>query len=321
MDMMRAFFISLSKLQWAQRVITRSPLASRVAMRFVAGETINEAVAVIRKLNKQGLLATLDHLGEDTLSPEDALSAVEEICHCLEVIQANDLRCNVSLKLSQIGLNLSTELCKDNLRIIMEKAAAANNFVRIDMEDSSLTDKTLEVFQWAKESGIAPVGIVLQAYLYRTKADIENLTRLHATYRLCKGAYQEPADIAFPQKKAVDENYDALAKILLAQAAGPSSPRLSSNGRFPGLAGLATHDEKRIVYAKQIIDSLKLDRNAMEFQMLYGIRSELQEKLAGEGYPVRVYVPYGTHWYRYFMRRLAERPANVWFFVQNFFKR
>jgi proline dehydrogenase len=319
--MLRAFFIALSKLNWAQRVITKSKLASRMALRFVAGEQIDAAVAVIQNLNQKGILATVDHLGEDTFSISDAELAVEEIINTLEVIQQKGLRSNVSLKLSQIGLNIQQELCKENLKRILQKAQEINNFVRIDMEDSSLTDSTLEVFRWVRMEGYTNVGIVLQAYLYRTEEDIKILGKSNATFRLCKGAYQEPASVAFPQKAEVDKNYDALIYLLFTQIQDANFPQLSSDGRFPGIPALATHDEKRIATATNLMQSMNIPKACVEFQMLYGIRRELQKSLCDEGYTVRVYVPYGTHWYRYFMRRLAERPANLWFMLTNLFKK
>jgi len=319
--MLRAFFIALSKLKWAQRFITKSKLVSRMALRFVAGETLESAVAVVKDLNSQGMLATMDYLGEDTLSILDADNAVTEILNALDGIEQMELRSNVSLKLSQIGLGIQVDLCKENLKRILQKAKTCRNFVRIDMEDSSLTDLTLEVFRWAKQEGFDNVGIVVQSYLYRTAEDIQNLAKINATFRLCKGAYQEPARVAFPNKTDVDKNYDDLVNILFNQVKAAEFPKLSTDGRFPGIPALATHDEKRIENAIQLIQEMDIPPTCLEFQMLYGIRRELQKSLSEKGYPVRVYVPYGTHWYRYFMRRLAERPANLWFMISNFFKK
>jgi proline dehydrogenase len=319
--MLRAFFIALSKLNWAQRVITKSKLISRMALRFVAGEKMEAAVTVIQDLNHQGILATLDHLGEDTLSTFDAELAVDEILHTLEVINQKDLRSNVSLKLSQIGLNIQPDLCKGNLKRILTKAKELNNFIRIDMEDSSLTDSTLDVYRWARMEGFTNVGIVLQAYLYRTQQDVIDLGKINSTFRLCKGAYQEPTSVAFPEKADVDKNYDLLVSQLFAQVQNANFPQLNADGRFPGIPALATHDEKRIAYATNLMQSMKIPKACVEFQMLYGIRRELQKSLCDQSYTVRVYVPYGTHWYRYFMRRLAERPANLWFMLSNLFKK
>jgi proline dehydrogenase len=319
--MLRAFFIALSKLNWAQRVITKSKLISRMALRFVAGEKIEAAVTVIQDLNQQGILATLDHLGEDTFSTSDAELAVAEILHTLEVISQKGLRSNVSLKLSQIGLNIHPDLCKENLKRILIKAKELNNFIRIDMEDSSLTDATLDVYRWARMEGFTNVGIVLQAYLYRTEDDIKILGKFDSTFRLCKGAYQEPASVAFPAKTDVDKNYDLLVSLLFTQVQDVNYPQISPDGRFPGIPALATHDEKRIAYATALMQAMNIPKACVEFQMLYGIRRELQKSLCDQGYTVRVYVPYGTHWYRYFMRRLAERPANLWFMISNLFKK
>ena len=208
--------------------------------------------------------------------------------------------------------------------MILRRAGELGNFIRIDMEDSSLTGKTLQIWEWAHSPGglgFDSVGIVIQAYLYRSHEDICRILESGGRVRLCKGAYDEPESVAFPQKKDVDANFDRLATLLLEGALKAGSPQISTDGRVPPIAAVATHDELRIRHAQEEIRRLDLPKGAMEFQMLYGIRRDMQEQLAGQGYPVRVYVPYGTHWYPYFMRRLAERPANVWFFLSNFFRR
>ena len=319
--MLRAFFISLSKATWAQRLITHWGFAWRAASRFIAGESGEEAIQVVRQLNAGGILATLDHLGENTSSAAEARKSTDEILQVLDQIHISGVRSNVSIKLSQIGLLLDDELCLQNLTRILQKAQLTNNFIRIDMEDSSLTAKTLDALRWARARGFFNVGIVIQSYLYRSAADVRSLIDEGIRVRLVKGAYQEPASVAYPVKGNVDKAFDQLAEMLLA---GSMNNRLESNpveGRVPPLAAIASHDPKRIQYARAVQQKLNLPKEALEFQMLYGIRRDLQQELAAAGYPVRVYVPYGTHWYPYFMRRLAERPANVWFFISNFFKR
>jgi proline dehydrogenase len=319
--MLRAFFISLSKATWAQRWITRWGFAWRAASRFIAGENGEEAIQAIRQLNESGILATLDHLGENTSSAAEARKSTDEILQVLDQIHISGVRSNVSIKLSQIGLLLDDELCQQNLARILQKAQLTNNFVRIDMEDSSLTAKTLDALRWARAHGFFNVGIVIQSYLHRSAADVRMLIEEGIRVRLVKGAYQEPASVAYPAKEDVDKAFDQLAELLLA---GSLSSQMDSNradGRVPPLAAIASHDVKRIQFAREVQQKLGLPKEALEFQMLYGIRRDLQQELAAAGYPVRVYVPYGTHWYPYFMRRLAERPANVWFFISNFFKR
>ena len=231
------------------------------------------------------------------------------------------MRANVSLKLTQIGLALDEELCRANLRRILTRASQLNTFIRLDMENSSFTERTIAMWDWARAQGLENVGVVIQAYLYRSEQDLCHVADAGGRVRLCKGAYDEPPEVAFPEKAAVDANYDKLASLLLAAEIKAGLPQLSTDGRTPPIPAFATHDEARIRFAQSETKRLGLPKGAVEFQMLYGIRRELQESLAGQGYPVRVYVPYGTHWYPYFMRRLAERPANFWFFVSNFFRK
>jgi proline dehydrogenase len=316
--MLRSFFISLSKGDWAQRTITRWGVTRRASQRFVAGESLSEAIAAVKELNAQGIEATLDFLGENTSQPEEARQSAEEVLRALDAIAGAEVRCNISIKLSQFGLTLDEALCRENLARILDRARQHDNFIRIDMEDSALTDRTLNMYYWAREQGFDKVGIVIQAYLYRSEMDIQKLVSSGARIRLCKGAYQEPAEVAFPKKSDVDANYDLLASLLLATA---EEKLLARSGWLPPLAAIASHDPLRIEHAKKVIARLELPVELVEFQMLYGIRRNLQQELAAGGYGVRVYVPYGTHWYPYFMRRLAERPANVWFFISNFFRR
>jgi proline dehydrogenase len=318
--MLRSLFISLSRIQWAQRAISNWGLARKVALRFVAGETAAEAIDAIRQLNAQGIYATLDHLGENTTSLEAACQAADEVIQMLDLIDQAGVQANVSIKLSQMGLTLDPEACRQNLERILQKARALNSFIRVDMEDSSLTNATLDQYYWARERGYENIGVVIQAYLYRSAADVQNILAHAGKVRLCKGAYQEPAAVAFPKKKDVDSHYDQLMGLLLVYTAQAGENPAGSTGRVPPTAALATHDPERIHMAQMVQTQLGLPKTAFEFQLLYGIRRDLQEELAKSGYPVRVYVPYGTAWYPYFMRRLAERPANVWFILSNFFR-
>lgn len=318
--MLRSFFIYLSKASWARKIVTGWSIAWRVASRFVAGESLDQAISVIKNLNSKGINVTLDHLGEHVSNAQEAEKATDDIIDALDAIQASGTRANVSIKLTQIGLALDPELCKANLMRIAQHAYSLNNFVRVDMEDSPVTQITLDLMR-AVRAQVPNMGIVIQSYLYRSAEDIAGLMRDGIPVRLCKGAYLEPASVAFPKKADVDQNYDRLVDALLQGSLAHGKPKVSADGRFPPIPALATHDEKRVAYAKEAAARLSLPNDALEFQMLNGIRRDLQENLVKEGYPVRVYVPYGTEWYPYFMRRLAERPANVWFFIATFFRR
>jgi proline dehydrogenase len=220
-------------------------------------------------------------------------------------------------------MGLDDSLCLENLTRILHRAKGYKNFVRIDMEDTPYTDTTIELLNGVLSDGfnIQTVGLVVQSCLYRTEEDTRKLLERDVRFRLVKGAYSEPPDKAYPKKADVDANFDLLTKILIDAALAAESPELSEDGRIPPVPAIATHDEKRITFAKQYAEKVGLPKEALEFQMLYGIRRDIQDQLAAEGYPVRVYVPFGTHWYPYFMRRLAERPANIWFFVSNFFRK
>ena len=319
--MLRSVLISLSKAVWARKMVTHWKFAKKMASRFIAGETLSEAVEVVRQLNSVGMVATLDQLGENTQSPAEAVSAARGILSIFEAIDVNNLRCNLSVKLSQRGLTIDDNLCKENLGLILEKARETGNFLRIDMEDSDLTEKTINMYLWAREAGYANVGIVIQSYLYRSEKDIELMNKFDTRVRLCKGAYKEPESVAFPKKSQVDENFDILVTLLFSNAQKHGFPLLSNDGRTPPIPALATHDQKRIEYAIQEARVRSTPPGAFEFQMLYGIRRDMQEELVKQGFPVRIYVPFGTHWYPYFMRRLAERPANLWFFASNFFRK
>ncbi len=316
--MLRAFFIYLSKARWAQNLITRLGFARRAARRFVAGETLEEAIAAVAALNREGIQATLDHLGENTTSTEDALRAGREVIELIEAINRSGVQANVSIKLSQLGLTLNYDLCRDLFIKILESARKSGNFVRVDMEDSSLTQKTIDLVLGASRSGFTNTGIVIQAYLRRSREDVRLLASNQIPVRLCKGAYKEPAHLAYEHMDEVNRSYDALAESLL--AVGKRWKQRPEDPRWPAFAAYATHDDKRIAHIRRLAAALKAKPQWYEFQMLYGIRRDLQKDLAVSGYGVRVYVPYGTHWYPYFMRRLAERPANLWFFVKNFFR-
>ncbi len=318
--MLRSLFIQLSKAAWAQELIMKRKFAWRAASRFVAGTRLADAIRVVRELNEKGINATLDHLGEHTSAPEEAQQAADDILATLNALGADaSLRSNVSIKLTQIGLGLDESLCAENLERILICARQNHNFIRIDMEDTPYTDKTINLYYAMREKGYDNVGMAVQSYLYRAEADLRRLLQSGTRIRLVKGAYDEPADKAFPRKADVDANYDLLAKILI-DASLAANSAVSSDGRVPPIPAIATHDEKRITFAKNYAARVGLPKKGIEFQMLYGIRRDLQEELAQEGYPVRVYVPFGTHWYPYFMRRLAERPANVWFFISNYFR-
>lgn len=318
---LRTSIISLSKAGWAQQLVTRWGFAWRFASRFIAGQSLADAIAAIQALNERGITATLDFLGESTTNAGEAIAAANEVIRAIEAIDAADVRSNVSVKLSQIGLSLDEALCRVNLRSILFRASQLSTFIRIDMEDSSLTDRTIGMYDWARSQGFNNLGIVIQAYLYRSEKDIQHILDANGRVRLCKGAYDEPAAVAFAKKQDTDANYDRLATLLMEGEQRAGTPQVSTDGRTPPIPAIASHDERRIRFAQSEIKRMGLPKGAVEFQMLYGIRRDLQEQLAGQGHPVRVYVPYGTHWYPYFMRRLAERPANIWFFISNFFRK
>ena len=306
---MRAFFLWMSRSIRLRRLITRIGFARRAALRFVAGETIDDAIAAIRTLNANGILATVDHLGENVATEADARRAAQSYIAVLDRIGKEGVKSHTSLKLTQLGLDIGDEFCRENVACVVRKAKEAGTFIRIDMESSDYTNRTLAVFRSLRRE-FDNVGIVIQSYLYRSKDDIAALCQEGASVRLCKGAYNEPPDKAFPKKADVDANYVALTRKLL-----------SDEARARGAYGaIATHDPKMIDAAKAYAAEHNVPRKQFEFQMLYGIRRDLQQQLAKEGYTMRVYVPYGAEWYPYFMRRLAERPANVWFILRNLFR-
>jgi proline dehydrogenase len=319
--MLRSFFIYLSKAPWAQKLVTGWSFAWKAASRFIAGEKVEDAIRVIRELNEKGINATLDCLGEHTSTVDEAAQAASDILAVLDEIDRAGVRTNVSIKLTQIGMGLDESVCRDNLGRILQRAKEHRNFIRVDIEDTPYTDTTIAIYQAMLERGFTSrhFGMALQSYLYRAEADAKLLLANKTPIRLVKGAYLEPADKAFPRKADVDANYDLLAKLMM-DASLAAGSRLSEDGRIPPIPAIASHDEKRIEFALSYTAKIGLPKESLEFQMLYGIRRDLQEKLSKQGYPVRVYVPFGTHWYPYFMRRLAERPANIWFFISNYFR-
>jgi proline dehydrogenase len=259
-------------------------------------------------------------LGEHTTTPEVARRATEDIIKIFDAIDESGICANVSIKLTQIGLAVDEDLCVYNLRCLLTAAKEHQIFVRIDMEDSPWVDTTLAIYHKMKdEYGLDNTGVVIQAYLYRTEADIRSLGAEGTRIRLCKGAYKELPEVAFPKKKDVDANYDRMASLLVDSSQSAGAPPASQDGKFPAIPAIASHDPARLAYARAYAEKVGLPKRAIEFQMLNGIRRDLQEQYAQDGYPVRIYVPYGTEWYPYFMRRLAERPANLWFFISNFF--
>ena len=320
--MLRSFFIYLSKANWAKNLIMNWPVAWKAASRFIAGEKLEDAIKAIQVLNQQGINATLDHLGEHTTNQEEAVKSTQSIIEILDEIEKSDVRSNVSLKLSQIGMGLDNTLCEKNLVEILHHAEKVQNFIRIDMEDSSCADFTVNLFmKMREENKFSNVGLVVQSYLYRSAEDIRSILRLGGRVRLCKGAYKEPAEVAYPAKKDVDQAYDRLVEMLIDGAKQVGCPTVSDDGKIPPIPAIASHDPIRLQNAKNYANRMEIPKAAIEFQMLYGIRRDLQEQTAREGYPVRIYVPYGTHWYPYYIRRLAERPANVWFFLSNYFRK
>lgn len=309
MSVLRDIFFAMSTNSLVRRAVVGFPLSRRVSRRFVAGETLEDAIAVVKQLNAQGLQVSLDHLGESVTNEAEAHQAKDDYLRALDAIAATQVASHISVKLTQMGLDISPDLCLANMREIVSKAKAIGTFTRIDMEDGRHTQTTLNIFKTLREE-FDNVGIVIQAYLYRSEKDMQALRAMNVNVRLCKGAYKEAADIAFPKKQDVNANYLKLAETYL-----------GSNGANGGAhLALATHDEKIINWAREFTTTHAIDRARYEFQMLYGIRTDLQRQLVAEGYTMRVYVPYGTHWYPYFMRRLAERPANVVFLVSNLFR-
>jgi proline dehydrogenase len=307
---MRTIFLFLSDNRQLKQWTSQSRLAKIAARRFVAGDTIDDAIAVIRDAGRRGLRTTLDHLGENTETEAQAIAAADDYLVALDHIAATGVQSYVSVKLTQLGLDLGTDFCRENVARVAARAQAIGSFMRIDMESSDYTDRTFEIL-YALREDYDDVGVVVQAYLYRSRSDVEALIDAGVPVRLCKGAYNEPASLAFPQKADVDRNMIDLMHLLLSAKARASGAHLA----------MATHDEKLIEATKAYAGAHNIPPAAYEFQMLYGVRPALQQRLADEGYGMRVYVPYGTEWYPYYMRRLAERPANVWFIISNLLRR
>lgn len=301
---LRDFFLFLSKNKALTSLAKKYGLHLG-ASRFVAGVTIDEAMSAIESLNQQGLVGTLDYLGEFVDNEVETSRKVMEICKTIEAIGRSDVHTQMSLKLTSLGLDISETIVRENLRTILTIAQKNNVFVTIDMEDFKRCQKTLDIYKELKTE-FDGLGTVIQAYLYRSVDDVQDLINYKASLRLVKGAYKEPPEVAFPDKTDVDLHFKELIKLHLL------------NGYF---TAIATHDDAIIEYTKRMVEAYKIPHDQFEFQMLYGIRPEKQLELAKEGYTMRIYVPFGTDWYGYFMRRLAERPANVGFVMKGIFRR
>ncbi len=306
--MFRALFIFLSESRLLRRIAERSRIGRRVSRRFVAGVTINEALDATAATNSRGMSVSIDNLGENVTNAEESKASAKVYHELLDDIASRKLDANVSLKLTHMGIDVDEKMARDIVRDLVAHAARLGNFVRVDMEGSPYTEKTLALVRelHAEPGNAGRVGAVIQSYLRRSKADVEALCAQGIRIRLCKGAYKEPAGIAFQAKSEVDASFVELMKIML------------KSGTFHGIA---THDPKMIDATIAFARAEKIPADKFEFQMLNGIRGELQQKLVREGWRVRVYVPFGTEWYPYFMRRLAERPANVFFILKNLFRR
>ena len=304
--MLRSALLYLSDQQQIFKFVRNNRVAKSFANRFVAGETVDTALAAVTRLNARGITASLDLLGESVHNEAEARTAGEAYISMLDRIHEQKADANVSVKLTAMGLDISEDLCVANMQKILQRARDCASFVRIDMESSEYTQRTLDLFEQRLYPAYREnVGIVLQSYLYRTFADVERAISMKARVRLCKGAYKEPETVAFPDKKDVDANYVRCMHELMLK------------GNYPGIA---THDEAIIREAKRFAKANDVAPDRYEFQMLYGVRRDLQDQLVRQGYRMRVYVPFGTQWYPYLMRRLAERPANVAFLTGNVFK-
>ncbi len=299
--MLRASFQYLSRRRGLQRFVTRQRLTASLAYRFVAGDHLDDAVRVVTDVNRRGWSASLDHLGENVTEEQAARAATEDYLAAFERIASERLNANVSVKLTQLGLDISPDLCQELLTRVLERAQQLDNFVRIDMEGSAYTQRTLDLVL-ALHERYPNCGLVLQSYLYRTADDIARVNAAKVRVRLVKGAYKEPAAVAFAKKTDVDAKFEAGMQQLLL------------NGVYPAIA---THDDRLIEATKQFARQHEISKDRFEFQMLYGIRRDLQDRLLRDGYRIRIYVPYGTEWYPYLMRRLAERPANLLFIVRS----
>lgn len=302
--MMRALLIYLSQSKQMAKLVTGNRISRRMSRRFVAGEELAEAVAAARACNQAGMTVSLDHLGENVSTEQEARRARDAYLENFDRIASEKLDANVSLKLTQLGLDLGDDFCFSLLESVVDRASSHANFLRIDMEGSPYTERTIALVKRARAK-YDRVGTVIQSYLYRSEQDIRELLAIGCRIRLCKGAYREPASIAFPKKLDADKNFVRLMQLLL-----PS-------GIYHGIA---THDPRMIDATLDFAARQGIGKDQFEFQMLYGIRTDLQQQLVRDGYRMRVYIPYGTEWFPYFMRRLAERPANVLFFLRNLFR-
>jgi proline dehydrogenase len=303
--MLRSALLKLSDSKKLANWVTSNPRTRGMSRRFVAGEELNEAMAVARACNDAGMIVSLDHLGENVSSPADAQRARDAYLEIFERIAQENLQANVSCKLTQLGLDLSGEFCEGLVMSIVECAARHDNFLRVDMEGSVYTQRTIDLVKRVRMQSPA-VGAVIQAYLYRSEQDMQDLLAYGCRIRLCKGAYKEPEEVAFKRKADVDANFIRLLRTLL------------TSGFYHGIA---THDPKLIAATIRWAAEKKISKDDFEFQMLYGIRKDLQRMLVRDGYRLRIYVPYGKEWFPYFMRRLAERPANAGFFLRNLLRR
>ena len=303
--MLRNLLLFLSEQPHLRRWVETSPVAGRLTKRFVAGETLERELDVCRKLNREGILVTVDHLGEKVTSLDEARASLEAYLDALNGIAAEKLNASISIKLSQFGLEISEDACRENVEKLARAAREVDGFVEVDMESHPYVDRNLCIVT-AMHQRYGRVRAVIQAYLRRSESDVAALNGLGVPVRLCKGAYREPATVAFPHKPQVNESYRRLAEMLL------------ERGVYPALA---THDPEMIDHALRFAERQGIAKDRFEFQMLYGIRRDLQDRLVASGYRLRLYVPYGDAWYPYWMRRLAERPANLLFLARNLFRR
>jgi len=302
--MLRSTLLKLSESKKFAGWVTSNGTTRGMARRFVAGETLDEAVAAARVCNDAGMMVSLDYLGENVSTTSDAQHSRDAYLEVFERIAEEKLHANVSCKLTQLGLDINVEFCEGLVLSITERAAGFDNFLRVDMEGSAYTQRTIDLVKRVRTRNPA-VGTVIQSYLYRSETDVADLLAYGCRIRLCKGAYKEPEDVAYPRKADVDANYVRLMQLLL------------SSGFYHAIA---THDPRMIAATIRYAASKQISKDDFEFQMLYGVRTDLQRRLARDGYRVRIYIPFGNDWFPYFMRRLAERPANVGFLVRNFFR-
>ena len=303
--MLRAALLKLSESKSFANWVVSNDRTRRMAHRFVPGETLDQAIAAARECNNLGMFASLDYLGENVSTQEDAQRARDAYLEIFDRIENERLYANVSCKLTQLGLDLGVEFCESLVVPIVQRAASYDNFLRVDMEGSVYTQRTVELVKRVRAQNPA-IGTVIQSYLYRSQADITDLLAYGCRIRLCKGAYKEPTEVAFPKKKDVDANFVRLMQMLL------------TSGFYHGIA---THDPAMMAATIRFAAAEQISKDDFEFQMLYGVRTDLQRRLVKDGYRLRIYIPYGRDWFPYFMRRLAERPANVAFFARNLLRR